>query len=74
MDVAELTRRQGLTEAFSGFHAIGHNSWSRLVFLWIIPKYVFNRSCLRRYFEEDTDLLQWTLADLSNIHDICLRR
>ncbi|TKA23833.1 hypothetical protein B0A50_06968 [Salinomyces thailandicus] len=26
-----------LNEAFSGFDNIGHNSWSRLVFLWIIP-------------------------------------
>ena len=27
-----------LNEAFSGFSSIGHNSFSDLVFLWIIPK------------------------------------
>ena len=28
----------GLNEAFSGFENIGHNDWSTLVFLWILPK------------------------------------
>jgi hypothetical protein len=27
----------GLIEALSGFDSIGHNSWTNLIFLWIIP-------------------------------------
>ena len=31
----------GLQEYCAGWHYIGHNSANRLLFLWIIPKYVF---------------------------------
>lgn len=31
----------GMNEYFSGFENIGHNSFRDLVFLWIIPKYVW---------------------------------
>jgi hypothetical protein len=30
-----------LNEVFSGFENIGHNDLGSLVFLWIIPKYVY---------------------------------
>lgn len=33
--------RPGLNEYYSGFDGIGHNDLMSLIFLWIIPKYVF---------------------------------